>query len=313
MAAQVAQIHQMMKTMMIPEAIKVELVKVVTDTSVVACVYCGGSRLFEECPANPVSVNYVGNNNIRYNNPYSNTNNPGWQNHPNFSWSNAQNQMKPQVTQPNQATQAPPGFTAPTYPGVNQGNNQLENILKSFIQETKQQFLAHGVSIKNLENQVGQIATAVSARNMGTLPSSTETPSTSGEKNVETCKAAKLRSGREYEGVNSEAEGVSSEQAASNKNAEDNIGQIEAEKTPYLSKKNVVTTEIQKEKKLVQERPSPPFPQRIRKAKEEQQFGKFLEILKHLQINIPLIEAIEQMPNYSKFMKDILTKRRRVG
>lgn len=63
----------------------------------------------------------------------------------------------------------------------------------------------------------------------------------------------------------------------------------------------------------MQERPPPPFPQRIRKAKEEQQFGKFLEILKQLHINIPLIEAIEQMPNYSKFMKDMLTKRRRVG
>lgn len=38
-----------------------------------------------------------------------------------------------------------------------------------------------------------------------------------------------------------------------------------------------------------------------------------MEILKQLQISIPLIEAIEQMPNYSKFIKDILTKRKRVG
>ena len=65
--------------------------------------------------------------------------------------------------------------------------------------------------------------------------------------------------------------------------------------------------------KFVQERPPPPFPQRIKKAKEEQQSGKFMEILKQLHINIPLIEAIQQMPNYSKFMKDVLTKRKRVG
>ena len=61
---------------------------------------------------------------------------------------------------------------------ANQGNNQLENILESFIQETKNQFLAQGVSIKNLENQVGEIYTSLSSRNMGALPSSTETPAT---------------------------------------------------------------------------------------------------------------------------------------
>lgn len=40
------------------------------------CVYCSGWHLYDECPTNPVSVNYVGNFN-RNNNPYSNTYNPG--------------------------------------------------------------------------------------------------------------------------------------------------------------------------------------------------------------------------------------------
>ncbi|MCI24086.1 hypothetical protein A2U01_0045269, partial [Trifolium medium] len=64
---------------------------------------------------------------------------------------------------------------------------------------------------------------------------------------------------------------------------------------------------------VVRERPPPSFPQRLRKAKEEKQFDKFIEIMKQLHINIPLIEAIQQMPYYSKFMKDVLTKRRRTG
>lgn len=34
-----------------------------------------------------------------------------------------------------------------------------------------------------------------------------------------------------------------------------------------------------------------------------------MEILKHLHINIPLIEVIKLMPNYSKFIKDILRKK----
>ncbi|KAI5427498.1 hypothetical protein KIW84_032778 [Lathyrus oleraceus] len=51
-----------------------EHVKLVTDASKVACVYCGGAYLFEDCSANPVLVNYVGNN--KYTNPYSNTYKP---------------------------------------------------------------------------------------------------------------------------------------------------------------------------------------------------------------------------------------------
>jgi hypothetical protein len=127
------------------------------------------------------------------NNPYSKCYNPGWRSHPNFSWSNAQNQQK--------APAVPPGFAT-------QSNSQLGAILKSFMQETKNftaeaksQILSQGVSIKNLENQVGQIATALTQRPSGSLPSTTETPaSTSKDKGKETCKVITLRSGTEYEG-----------------------------------------------------------------------------------------------------------------
>ncbi|XP_050891022.1 uncharacterized protein LOC127096504 [Lathyrus oleraceus] len=71
--------------------------------------------------------------------------------------------------------------------------------------------------------------------------------------------------------------------------------------------------EVDKLPIFTQERPPPPFPHRIRKAKKKQQFNKFMEILKQLHINIPLINVIQQIPNYSKFMKDVLTKRNRVG
>ncbi|XP_050878277.1 uncharacterized protein LOC127082090 [Lathyrus oleraceus] len=157
--AQVAQIHKMMKNLMTLEMTKLEPIKVVTNASAVSCMYYGGARLFEECSTNLVFVNYVSNN--KYNNLYSNTYNPGWHNHPNLSWSNNQNQIKPQVTQEPQIS---PGYYAPNYVVANQWNNQLKNILKSFTQETKDQFQSQGVSIKNLENHAGKIATALSSR-----------------------------------------------------------------------------------------------------------------------------------------------------
>ncbi|KAL4348457.1 hypothetical protein GQ457_17G005650 [Hibiscus cannabinus] len=57
----------------------------------------------------------------------------------------------------------------------------------------------------------------------------------------------------------------------------------------------------------------PPFLQRLRNQKYEYQFRKFLDILKQVHINLPLVEAIEQMLNYAKFLKDIVSKRTRLN
>lgn len=36
-------------------------------------------------------------------------------------------------------------------------------------------------------------------------------------------------------------------------------------------------------------------------------------MIKKLCINIPFIEAMEQIPKYAKFMKDLLTKKKRIS
>ena len=38
-----------------------------------------------------------------------------------------------------------------------------------------------------------------------------------------------------------------------------------------------------------------------------------MDIFKKLHINIPFAEALEQMPGYMKFMKDVLSKKRKLG
>ena len=51
-------------------------------------------------------------------------------------------------------------------------------------------------------------------------------------------------------------------------------------------------------------RPPPPFPQRLVKKTEDGKYRRFITMLKQLSINVPLVEALEQMPGYAKFMKD---------
>ncbi|XP_050915993.1 uncharacterized protein LOC127131102 [Lathyrus oleraceus] len=45
------------------------------------------------------------------------------------------------------------------------------------------------------------------------------------------------------------------------------------------------------------------------KKNNENFFEKFLEIFKKLEINIPFVEALEKIPLYAKFMKDIISKK----
>ncbi|XP_038713430.1 uncharacterized protein LOC120007301 [Tripterygium wilfordii] len=59
--------------------------------------------------------------------------------------------------------------------------------------------------------------------------------------------------------------------------------------------------------------PPIPFPQRLKSAKKnEDQFSKFLEAFKKIHVNIPFAKALEQIPSYAKFLKEILPKKQRL-
>jgi len=51
-----------------------------------------------------------------------------------------------------------------------------------------------------------------------------------------------------------------------------------------------------------------PYPENPSKKDKERQFARFMDIFKRLQINIPFVEAMEQMPIYAK---ELLKKKRR--
>jgi Aspartyl protease len=60
-------------------------------------------------------------------------------------------------------------------------------------------------------------------------------------------------------------------------------------------------------------RPPVPFPRRLAETKLNDQFAKFVDVIKQLQITIPFTEALTQMPTYAKFLKDILSNKRSLG
>jgi hypothetical protein len=54
-----------------------------------------------------------------------------------------------------------------------------------------------------------------------------------------------------------------------------------------------------------------PYPQEVIKSQDNARFDRFIELLKTLCLQIPLVDALK-MPPYSKYMKDIVTNKRKI-
>ncbi|KAH9735037.1 hypothetical protein KPL71_017612 [Citrus sinensis] len=265
----------------------------VNQVAEISCVYCEDGHLFDNCPGNPASVNYVGSfNRQNQDNLYSNTYNPGWRQHPNFSWNN-QNQPAAAFSGQNRPAQ-PPGFYQQNQEQRSINNDQLsslEVLIKDYIVKNEAVVESHAAYLRNLENQIEQLATIVSNRPQGSLPSNTENPRREGK---EHCKLINLRSGKDVD--NSVAPG--GEEATA----------------PTVTDPSRVKEKQSAQPAAAQQFKHPPlFPQRFQRQQQDKQFNKILGVLKQLHINIPFVEALEQMPNYAKFLKDILTKKKRLG
>jgi hypothetical protein len=59
--------------------------------------------------------------------------------------------------------------------------------------------------------------------------------------------------------------------------------------------------------------PKAPYPERLKAPKKNAQFAEILEVFKQVQINIPFLDAIQQVPSYAKFLKDLITIKRKTN
>nr|XP_009591773.1 uncharacterized protein LOC104088741 [Nicotiana tomentosiformis] len=92
---------------------------------------------------------------------------------------------------------------------------------------------------------------------------------------------------------------------------------VEVEKFPREVEVQEVNREKAKEKvKEAQKalapfpRPSPPFSQRFARRVDDSKFEKFYDILKQLSVNIPFVEAFQEMSGFVKYLKYLITKKK---
>ncbi|KAK8670108.1 hypothetical protein V6N13_104869 [Hibiscus sabdariffa] len=182
----------------------------------------------------------------------------------------------------------------------------------AFMDRTEMKLQNHDATLKSLETEVGQISQMLNTRPIGEFPSDTEVGKGATH---EQCKAITTRSGRILEPTTKQTGTAANPSAATDTPAEAERPSTadkdheDPHTTTGESSAETSHTHIDKSK---ESRPPPPFPQRLKKQKQDYQFKKFFDILKQVHINLPLVEALQQMPNYAKFLKDMVTRKRRI-
>ncbi|KAM1515450.1 hypothetical protein ACFX10_014554 [Malus domestica] len=152
-------------------------------------------------------------------------------------------------------------------------------------------------------------------REQGRLPSSTVVNPKGG---FETAKAIMLRSGKQV--------GADSNTSKSSQDEEDKLMQEEAQRAKPTAKddqslpppsnlpKSSSTTKVSPNSTFSSSIPlNVPFPGRFRQSKKEEAEKDILETFRKVQVNIPLLDAIKQVPRYAKFLKELCTTRRRIS
>ncbi|CAN6542459.1 unnamed protein product [Malus baccata var. baccata] len=298
--------------------------------NVAACGVCSmQGHLTDKCPqlienGGWETLNAVGFGNQYQprNDPFSNTYNPGWRDHPNFKWREPQ-----QGQQQSGFRQQPPGFYqkpfAPTQPqaqpaqksGTSSDNDQILNLLTSMAQSMQ----TRDKKVDELEKQVGQIAEFMGQfREQGKLPSSTVVNPKGG---FESAKAITLRSGKQVGSdpqpsksrSNEVEELIIEEEEQGKATARVDTPMPQALSGPKLSNSSKEGKNVFNSVPTNVFPSNAHFPNRFKQTKIEEAEKDILETFRKVQVNIPLLDAIKQVPRYAKFLKELCTTRKRIS
>ncbi|XP_070042760.1 uncharacterized protein [Nicotiana tomentosiformis] len=176
---------------------------------------------------------------------------------------------------------------------------------------------SHTASIQKLEMQMRDLSRDQNPKQKCKLPSDTiANPKGSGSGPTSHCMAITTRSGKLLQGENEQV--VEVEDFEQEVEAQDEVPiVVEVEKLP----KTVRTQEVNHEEvmeKVIEApntlapipRPPPAFPQRLDRKVDDSKLEKFYDILKQLLVNISFVEAFQEMLDFAKYLKDLITKRK---
>ncbi|CAM8962793.1 unnamed protein product [Rhodiola kirilowii] len=190
-------------------------------------------------------------------------------------------------------------------PNNHSPNKALEDMIKDLASAVIQDRATTKGEIAELKKQMSQLNATVSDLasnlNAGRLPSQT-IPNPKG--NVS---AVTLRSGRGASGPSEEDSPPEPKEVVAEPDtySQDLAGQDPEDETPVSRPDPVPVTENNNVQVPL------PFPVQVRAPKKYVMDREVWELFSKVEINIPLLEAIKQIPRYSKFLKELCTNRQR--
>ncbi|XP_052624982.1 uncharacterized protein LOC128132445 [Lactuca sativa] len=194
-----------------------------------------------------------------------------------------------------------PNYQQPPQQGQSSGTHQmsLQELVTSLAQSQTQFQQETKNTLSNIQAQIGDLATALKKiEQRGKLPSQTEkNPNVS---------AITLRSGKTLGEI--QPKRVSRED-------EDEVIIVESPKVLVPPKEPVEPNVDQPDSSNKPIKPlviPPHFPSRLAFSKKIEEENELFETFRKVQINIPLLNAIKQIPSYEKFLKDLCTKKRKL-
>ncbi|KAK4399223.1 hypothetical protein Sango_1397800 [Sesamum angolense] len=256
----------------------------------------------QETPTGHADVigGFSGQQQRRYD-PFSNTYNPGWKDHPNLSYgAQSQNFQKPQYRPPMPPPSNPKQGThledmmrsliSNTQQIQQNTQQQIQQLQQNTQQQIQQLQLSTQTSIQNLESQMSQLASSISKlESQGKMPSQTVINP------KQNASAIVLRSGKELQ-----------ENRDENSTKRGHAQQRKSEKEVEIQQDQDDETKEDNPKVLVTR---PPFPERFAKSKKDEEAKEILETFRKVEVNIPLLDAIKQIPRYARFLKELCTSK----
>jgi len=179
------------------------------------------------------------------------------------------------------------------------------------INEVKNATMVNSQAISKMEVQLGQMANQLGEREKGKLPSQpvpnprmqfhggNSLNAVHGQEHVQA--VVILRSGRQVDNqvVLPEENQAAQEGRESRGTEERGAEQPIAAPTIEIPPRSFV--------------PKAPFPDRLLAPKRGGKFEDILEVFKQVQINIPFLDAIQHVPSYAKFLKDLVTVKQKTN
>ncbi|KAL7618640.1 hypothetical protein Lser_V15G00869 [Lactuca serriola] len=140
---------------------------------------------------------------------------------------------------------------------------------------------------------MAQLAQSVSKmENQGKLP-----PQTKKNPKHNAC-VISLRSGKKYDGPKMPKEEEEEE--------------LVIEEPPKKDEKKEEMVEKKKPEEKEAKITPPPFPSRLRSNKKEREDSEIMAMFRKVEVNIPLLDAIKQVPRYAKFLKELCTSKKKL-